>query len=79
MTEPGGKLFKKIYKVRHQAWPAIRLFGGYEDGIKGSFVGMPTEWAYPGAIEYDEKLYIVYSQGKEDCAMSIIPVEALHV
>lgn len=79
VTEPGGKLFKKIYKVRHQAWPAIRLFGGYEDGIKGSFVGMPTEWAYPGAIEYDEKLYIVYSQGKEDCAMSIIPVEALHV
>lgn len=77
VTEPGGVLFKKIYKVRHQAWPAIRLFGGYNDE-RGSFAGRPTEWAYPGAIECDGKLYIIYSQGKEDCALSIIPVEALH-
>ncbi len=77
VTEPGGKLFKKIYKVRHQAWPAIRLFGGYNDG-KGSYAGKPTEWAYPGAIEHDGKLYITYSQGKEDCALTIIPVDELH-
>lgn len=77
VTKPGGRLFQKIYKVRHQAWPAIRLFGGYNDG-KGSYAGKPTEWAYPGAIEHEGKLYIVYSQGKEDCALTVIPVEELH-
>lgn len=77
VTEPGGTLFRKIYKVRHQAWPAIRLFGGYT--TNDSHKGRPTQWAYPGAIEHEGKLYITYSQGKEDCSMTIIPIEALHV
>lgn len=69
LTGPEGGLFRRIFKVRHQQWPRIRLFG--------NALGKPAEWAYPGAIEYDGKLYITYSQGKEDCALTIVPIEVL--
>ena len=77
LTDSDGGLFRHIFKVRHQQWPAIRLFGGYKD--EGSSAGKPTEWSYPNAFEYEGNLYIAYSQGKEDCALTIIPVEALNV
>lgn len=80
MTEPGGKAFKKMLKVRHQQTPHRRLFksGNWYDhdtGKSGTWtVGKETEWTYPAAVEHDGKLYISYTQGKEDCALSIIPV-----
>ena len=82
VTEPGGKLFKKLYKIRHQQWPSRRLFGGfggeaYADIVPCNGVGTATEWSYPNAMEYDGKLYVAYSQGKEDCVLSIIPIDAL--
>ena len=77
LTDSDGGLFRHIFKVRHQQWPAIRLFGGYKD--EGSSAGKPTEWSYPNAFEHEGNLYIAYSQGKEDCVLSIIPVEALDV
>ena len=52
----------------------VRLFGGWGDGSR---VGKPTEWSYPAAVEHDGKLYVSCTQGKEDCALSIIPVTAL--
>ncbi|MDD4565889.1 MAG: sialidase family protein [Eubacteriales bacterium] len=74
VTERDGGLFKRIFKIRHQSWPARRLFGGFGDH---SYVGYPTEWSYPSAVEHNGNLYVVYSQGKEDCVLSIIPLEAL--
>jgi len=83
VTGPEGGLFKRIFKVRHQKWPARRLFGGFNaeswTGEKGSWVGKPTEWSYPNACEHDGKLYITYSMGKEDCVLSIIPIEVLAI
>lgn len=76
LTDSGDGLFRRIFKIRHQEWPAIRLFGGYNDG-RGSFVGCTTEWSYPGAIEHNGNLYIIYTQGKEDCALSIVPIDML--
>lgn len=76
VTGPEGGMFRRIFKLRHQQWPARRLWGGYGDG---SGVGMPTEWSYPSAIEHEGKLYVTYTQGKEDCVLSIIPVEVLAV
>lgn len=75
LTEPGGGLFKYIYKVRHCPYPTMRLFGGYTP--TDDYKGHETEWGYPKTCEHDGNLYIIYSQGKEDCAMSIIPVECL--
>ena len=40
---------------------------------------MPTEWSYPSAVEHDGNLYIAYTQGKEDCALSIVPIGVLAV
>ena len=79
VTRPGGTCYERIWKIRHQAYPVIRLFGGYavEGRIPESMAGKTTEWSYPGAIERDGKLYVSYTQGKEDCNLSIIPTEAL--
>ncbi len=81
LTKPGGRLFCRLYKIRHQQWPARRLFGGFGGktyaGMESDAVGTATEWSYPNAIEHDGKLYIVCSQGKEDCVLSVIPVECL--
>lgn len=74
ITGPQGGLFRRIFKIRHQQWPKVRLFGGWGEGSR---TGKPTEWSYPNAIERDGKLYACYTQGKEDCVLSIIPIEAL--
>lgn len=76
VTGPEGGLFRHIFKIRHQDWPAIRLFGGQG---KGTAVGKTTEWSYPSVIEHNESLYIIYTQGKEDCVLSIVPIEVLSV
>jgi len=76
VTGPEGGLFRRIFKLRHQQWPAVRLFGGWGDGSR---VGMATEWSYPNAFERNGNLYIAYTQGKEDCGLSIVPVEVLAV
>ena len=75
LTGPEGGMFRKILAVRRTQWPAIRYFC-YKDK---SITGQPTQLAYPGAIELNGNLYIAYSQGKEDCALTIIPIEALAV
>lgn len=76
VTGPEGGLFKRIFKIRHQKWPVRRLFGGYGGP---TCVGTTTEWSYPNAFEHNGNLYVAYSQGKEDCVLSIIPIEALKV
>lgn len=69
VTGREGGLFRRIFKLRHQHWPQIRLFKNN--------LGRSTEWSYPTAIEHDGKLYVIYTQGKEDCALTIVPIEVL--
>jgi hypothetical protein len=76
-TVRGGDTFCRIWKIRHQQTPVRRLLGS-ADG-KQTKVGGNTEWSYPAAIEHEGKLYVIYTHGKEDCALSIIPVSALAV
>ncbi|MBI5684579.1 MAG: exo-alpha-sialidase [Verrucomicrobia bacterium] len=75
VTAPGGDAFCRIWKIRHQQTPVRRLLGSAND--KKTKVGGNTEWSYPAAIEHEGKLYVIYTHGKEDCALSIIPVSAL--
>ncbi len=77
VTAPGGDKFCRIWKIRHQQTPLRRLLGSPKS-TKGH-VGGHTEWSYPAAIEHDGKLYVIYTQGKEDCALSIIPLTALAI
>ncbi len=76
VTRPGEDVFCRVWKIRHQQFPVCRLFGGHGTG---SHIGKPTQWSYPSACEYDGRLFVSYTQGKEDCALSIIPVRALAV
>ncbi len=71
VTGPEGGLFRRIFKLRHQQWPRRRLFG--------NAVGQATEWSYPFAMEHKGNLYIAYTQGKEDCVLSIVPIEVLAI
>jgi hypothetical protein len=74
VTRPGGREFCRVWKLRHQQYPKVRVFGGWGEGSR---VEQPTEWSYPAAVEHDGKLYISYTQGKEDCVLSIVPVSVL--
>ena len=40
--------------------------------------GFGRQWAYPYAVEEDGKLYVVYSEHKENCELAVIPIESLH-
>lgn len=75
VTRPGGELFERVWKIRHQHYPKRRLLGR-EDG---TYAGTPTEWSYPAAVEHEGNLYVTYTQGKEDAALSIIPLSVLAV
>lgn len=77
VTAPGGDTFRRIWKIRHQATPVRRLLGSPDEGK--TMVGTRTEWSYPAAIEEGGRLYVSYTQGKEDCALSIIPLSTLAV
>ncbi|HWS00152.1 MAG TPA: exo-alpha-sialidase [Prolixibacteraceae bacterium] len=61
-TRPGEKQFSKVWKIRY--------------GYSGLLAAGP-EWSYPCAIEYNNKLYIVYTSEKHHCCLTIIPVESL--
>lgn len=84
VTEPGSKKFTRMWKIRHQQTPMRRLLGtptaaGIATQGNANSVGAATEWSYPSAVEHDGKLFISYTQGKEDCVLSIIPIAALAV
>ncbi len=71
VTGKNGGLFKKVFKVRHNRFPRVRLFENSKGGT--------TEWSYPNAFEHNGNLYIAYTHGKEDCTLSIIPTEVLEI
>ena len=56
---------KKVYFAEIK--PQARFAG------KGKF----KQWSYPYGYEHEGKLFVVYSIGKEDCGLSVLPVESL--
>lgn len=66
-SKPGENTFSKIWRIRDG------------ESIPPRFPGhaKSKQWSYPYGYEYNENLYVVYSIGKEDCGMSIIPLSAL--
>ena len=62
----GKEQFDTVYVIRH----------GFD---KPPMYYRDNEWCYPYAYEDKEsnKLYVVYAKNKEDCELSIIPVEEL--
>jgi hypothetical protein len=64
---PGEKTLSKMWRIRHGKSAAPRFPGSAKS----------PQWSYPYAHEYDGKLYVVYSIGKEECGLSIVPVASL--
>ena len=36
-------------------------------------------WQYPGVWEHESNVYVIYSVGKEDCEVAILPLNSLQV
>ena len=67
VTAPGERVFTRVWRIRHGASPDLRLPGRAKS----------PQWSYPYAHEHDGSLYVVYSIGKEDCGLSIIPLRSI--
>ncbi len=69
VSKPGERTFSYAWKIRQGLTRQPLLRGMHK---------MPG-WQYPYAYEHDGKLYVIYSVGKEDCELSIIPVRCLQI
>ncbi|WP_278468852.1 exo-alpha-sialidase [Gimesia maris] len=69
VSQPGESTLSQMWRIRHGKSEAPRFKG----------FAKSKQWSYPYAHEYDGKLYVVYSIGKEDCGLSILPVTSLQV
>ena len=67
--KPGERTLCRIWRVRHGR-SRQPLYPGRAKG---------PQWSYPYAHEHHGKLYVVYSMGKEDCGLTILPVKSLTV
>jgi len=62
VSRPGEKPLVKMWKLRDGPSPALKA---------------GPEWSYPCAIEFDGKLYVVYTSEKHHCVLTTIPVKSL--
>ncbi|QHI68529.1 exo-alpha-sialidase [Tichowtungia aerotolerans] len=69
VSRPGGEAFVRMYKIRQGVT--------YQPVFKGKHK-MPG-WQYPYAYEHDGNLYVIYSLGKEDCELAVIPLSSLEI
>ena len=67
VSKSGENSLSSIWRVRHGKTVAPRFPGR----AKGK------EWSYPYGYEHDGHLFVVYSVGKEDCGLSVIPIKSL--
>ena len=67
VSEPGKQTLSRMWRIRHGKSIPPRFKGNAKS----------KQWSYPYAYEHDGKLYVIYSIGKEDCGLSVIPVESL--
>jgi hypothetical protein len=67
VSRPGETTLSRMWRVRHGKSVPPRFPGA----AKGK------QWSYPYGYEYDGKLFVVYSIGKEDCGLSVLPIKSL--
>ena len=67
VSEPGQKHLSHVWMIR-QGVSRQPLYKGWAKS---------PQWSYPYAYEHDGKLYIIYSVGKEDCELAILPLSSI--
>lgn len=66
---PGALTLSRMWRIRHGRSVPPRFPGKAKS----------KQWSYPYGHEHQGKLFVVYSIGKEDCGLSILPLEALEL
>ena len=69
VSAPGGEYFSKIVPIRTDTPPDSQV-AEYPKG---------RGWAYPSVIEREGRVYVAYSITKEQCCMSVLPLDELSV
>ena len=69
VSNPGQTTLSKMWRIRHGKSNAPR-FPGHAKG---------KQWSYPYGYEHNGNLYVVYSVGKEECGLSVIPIKSLQI
>ena len=67
--KPGETTLSSMWCIRH----------GKSDPPRFKGRAKSKQWSYPYGYEHGGKLYVVYSIGKEDCGLSVIPIESLSI
>ncbi|MEO2048290.1 MAG: exo-alpha-sialidase [Pirellulales bacterium] len=67
VSKPGEETLSKMWRIRHGKSVPPR----YSGKAKGK------QWSYPYGYEHHGKLFVVYSIGKEDCGLSVLPIETI--
>ncbi len=67
VSKPSEATLSRMWRIRHGKSEAPRFAGA----AKGK------QWSYPYAHEHQGRLFIVYSVGKEECGLSVVPVASL--
>jgi len=67
--QPGALTLNRMWRVRHGKSEAPRFKG----------FAKSKQWSYPYGYEHDGQLYVVYSIGKEECGLSVIPIDSLAI
>lgn len=75
---PPGRAMLTIAVSRPGASQLCRIWRLQQGASPTRFLRNP-QWAYPAAVEHDGALYVTYSVSKEDCALTIIPLDALAI
>jgi hypothetical protein len=68
ISRPDEKCLSKIFMIRSGV-SREPIFTGW---------AKQSQWSYPYAFEKGRKLFIVYSVGKEDCELAIVPLNVLN-
>ena len=67
VSRPGEMTLSSMWRIRHGKSQPPRFPGKAKS----------KQWSYPYGYEHNGKLHVVYSIGKEDCGLSILPVSSL--
>ncbi|NNE93280.1 MAG: hypothetical protein HKN23_16680 [Verrucomicrobiales bacterium] len=67
--QPGEMTLNRILRLKHGRSAAPHFKGNAKS----------PQWSYPYAYEHDGNLFVVYSIGKEECGLTVVPVSSLSV
>ena len=69
VSAPGERTLSRIWRIRDGKTEQPRFPGKHKN----------RGWQYPCAYEHEGFLYVIYSVGKEDAELAVLPVEELRV